>query len=158
MDKPKERKNIISKGSPAALSTIILALEQSFYEKEQERALTHYLAKGMQNGIAWNYTTRQIQEYKKKHDMSSMAILETVIAGAMWPQARVSQCTPLTPAVCQRCNSAIEDAMHTYWTCPCNLQITDPSVTKTQHLAEEAIAGSQEYPCLWLRGILPQEL
>ena len=48
--------------------------------------------------------------------------------------------------------------MHTYWTCPCNLQITDPAVTKTQHLVEEAITGSQEFQCLWLRGILPKKL
>ena len=51
-----------------------------------------------------------------------------------------------------------DSALHSFWLCPRNADIEDEAVQKTQHLVAAAARRAEELPCLWLRGILPQNL
>ena len=74
----------------------------------------------------------------------------------MWPADRVHQCNAEVSNVCPRCGLSPETSLHCFWQCPANDNIQDEHITKTQSLAEAAIRQSGQYPCLWLRGILPK--
>ena len=54
-----------------------------------------------------------------------------------------------------RCNAAVETAFHCFRECPCNDDIPDEAVESTQALKRAALARHEEFPCLWLRGLLP---
>ena len=89
-------------------------------------------------------------------DMQYKAAVETVISASTWPGARVNQAYPHVSPNCIRCTSNVSDtALHTFWTCECNSTLQHESVSSTQHLVQAAIDGVEEFPCMWLRGILP---
>ena len=73
----------------------------------------------------------------------------------MWPLHRIHTITESVDPTCPRCGTEPETALHQFWTCPCNDKIKDEAVAKSQRLISAAIKGSEKYPCMWLRGILP---
>ena len=83
--------------------------------------------------------------------------LEIFMAGAYWPADRASKIHNIRP-VCGRCGAPVETALHLIWTCPGNAQIQDERVVSTQSLISEAVAGTERYPCFWLRGLMPKQL
>ena len=87
-----------------------------------------------------------------------MAALETIISGACWSDVRINISYPDHPIQCTRCGAAYADAFHTFWECPCNEDIQDEDVAKTQYLIPTALVQAVQYPCMWLRGILPASL
>ena len=126
-------------------------------------AAQHYDGKGIEQGIDWDITLRYIrgmrQDKKKRHDnYNAICTIETIMAAGCWPADRVSKINPLVSNICPRCNRAIEDSLHTFWSCPANAEIDDDRVTNTQCLIGSAQEHAAEFPCLWLRGILPFSL
>ena len=49
----------------------------------------------------------------------------------------------------------MEDALHTFWSCPANEFIDDDTLVSTQSLIPFAEAQAGDTPCLWFRGLLP---
>ena len=133
------------------------------HASQLSEAAQHYDGKGIQEGINWDITLRHIrglrQDKHKKHDnYNAICTLETIMCAGCWPANRVSSVNPLVANVCPRCNMAVEDSLHSFWTCPANAEIDDHRVSSTQCLIHSAVQHSPEYPCLWLRGILPLPL
>ena len=83
--------------------------------------------------------------------------LDLLMVGGYWPQYRSSLIHGHS-AECPRCGAPMETAMHLLWTCPANQKIDDKRVTSTQKLISTAREQVDEYPCLWLRGMLPATL
>lgn len=77
-----------------------------------------------------------------------------------WPSARVaaSKCSDDFSALCPRCGLEPETDLHFLWTCPANGSLTDVAVTSSNKNIDQAVQQVYEYPCLWLRRILPKEL
>ena len=105
-------------------------------------------------------TTMQQQDNNNANDAEALndqfkAVLETMIAARSWPLARASECYPEVPSTCVRCGSAPETDLHVFWQCPANKNIDDACVKDTQVLIKQAEAGSVEFPCFWLRGMVP---
>jgi len=84
--------------------------------------------------------------------------LESILSAATWPGERVNSIYPFISPTCSRCNAATDSALHCFWQCPANANITDDAVLNTQSLVSEAVAKAGTMPCLWLRGVLPQSL
>ena len=42
--------------------------------------------------------------------------------------------------------------------CPCNADIVSEQLRSTDYLCSQAVPGSAELPCLWLRGLLPNSI
>ena len=84
-----------------------------------------------------------------------MSLLETIISGATWPAERINEIQPEFQPNCPRCGANSEDEMHCYWLCPCNDDIDDSRVKDTQSLCTAAKLRVADEPCLWLRGIMP---
>jgi hypothetical protein len=85
-------------------------------------------------------------------------MLETIMSGAMWPAVRVNSISSIFPDLCPRCKLAPETALHTFWTCPCNKDIDEPIIAKTNKHIQRAVDEADVYPCLWFRGLLPTEI
>ena len=59
--------------------------------------------------------------------------------------------------MCPRCGVESETALHAFWTCSHNCKLDHNHVNNTHKNISAAVAQSEVFPCLWLRGILPSE-
>jgi len=80
------------------------------------------------------------------------------MSAATWSNARVHQCYPDASPACTRCGAAYDTDIHTFWQCPANVNIDSDAIRNTQSLCDVAAERAAEYPCLWLRGLLPAHL
>jgi len=138
---------------------IAAQITYSYIQQSVKRASEHYDGKGMQEGIDVGSTIRYVRSIKTHYELSYQykAALETIIAGACWPAARINAINPDVSDLCPRCKTEPETSLHTFWTCRCNTDIDIQAVQATQELIPKAVAGSGEDECLWLRGILPSK-
>lgn len=61
-------------------------------------------------------------------------------------------------ARCLRCEAEPEDLIHCVYLCPCNSQIDNDGVEKTNYLKEKSGDELLDCAALYLRGLVPQEL
>ena len=108
----------------------------------------------MEHGVDFTVTLA-LSRNALKQDVPRKAALDTVIADACWPAARVHEIYPLVSAMCPRCNTEPETDLHTLWTCPCNANINDIAITSTQQYIERAVDGHNTHHRLWLRSSGP---
>ncbi len=137
--------------SPDIVSALII---KSQLKLQLVHAALGYNGKGMEDGVEWD-ATLQFVCTSKIIDYSNKCILEAILAACMWPAERVHKVADSFSPLCPRCGQEPESALHCFWTCPCNEQIEDQAVVSSQKLIPAAIYWSGEFPCMWLRGILP---
>ena len=133
---------------------LIIAMIKSYNLIQCKTASWARNGKGMENGCDWNSTLSLHRSLKSSQHYPSRCALETIISGSCWPEDRIFECNALHDATCRRCGLPDSD-LHTFWTCSKNNNIDDTEVADTQKLIQRAIDESSEFPCLWLRGILP---
>jgi len=143
----------VMSGTTVSPDTVAAALNRKFFNMELARAAGHYLGKGLENGLHVNATLSWLRNIRDNNS-NIKAILETLMAGAIWPAMRVNEAYPDFSPLCPRCGQP-EDALHCFWTCPANCNIEDHDVSKTQSLVAAAQEKSNDFPALWLRGLLP---
>ena len=143
----------VMSGIAVSPDTVAAALNRKLFDMQLARAAGHYLGKGLENGLHVNATLSWLRNIKKENS-NIKAILETLLAGAIWPAMRINEAYPEYSTLCIRCGQP-EDALHCFWTCPANCNIEDDEVRKTQHLVVVAQEKSNDFPALWLRGLLP---
>ena len=136
---------------------IIIAMIKSYNLIQCKQSAYGRNGKGMENGCDWNLTLSLHRSLKGPQNYPARCALETISTGACWPEDRILECNALHDATCKRCGMPDSD-LHTFWTCEHNNNLEDSEVVGTQKLIERAVAESEEYPCLWLRGILPSNL
>ena len=130
------------------------AIIQSYASLELTRADSHYLGKGMKDGVHFRSTLSLLRSFPSSM-FASKSLLENILSSSNWTADRIHSINPEYSNLCPRCNQHVETPLHCYWTCPANCLIDDPAITKSQHLVDKAIAGQHAEPCLWFRGILP---
>ena len=147
-----------------------------------ERASESWCGKGLHSGVDWIATLslyNHIAVVNGRSDSSDELVasdepglfdqlnnwpenaatwLELFLTGGYWPQERLSQIHGHVASVCPRCSLAPESPFHLMWDCPANAEIRDSRVKGTQELISQAKQGFEDYPCLWLRGMLPKGL
>ena len=137
--------------------TLIIAMIKSYNLTQCKSASWARNGKGMELGCDWNITLSLHRSLKGPQHYPSRCALETLISGSCWPEDRILECNSLHDSACKRCGLPDSD-LHTFWTCSKNKDICDSEVVGTQKLIQRATDESSEYPCLWLRGILPSLL
>ena len=144
-------------------------------------ASKHYLGKGLEHGVAWdasvalhkhllamNNSADNVVDEFMMDDLQSadghqwhvhaISWLETFMCGGYWTQDRAATVHPVTNK-CPRCGCRVaETPLHMIWTCPANQRIADQRVENTQKYISQAVEGTQQFECLWLRGLLPASL
>ena len=136
---------------------IIIAMIKSYNLIQCKQSAYGRNGKGMENGCDWNLSLSLHRSLKGPQNYPARCALETISTGACWPEDRILECNALHDATCKRCGMPDSD-LHTFWTCEHNNNLEDSEVVGTQKLIDRAVAESEEYPCLWLRGILPSNL
>ena len=81
-------------------------------------------------------------------------MLETLLIGACWSQKRLLVTSGLE-GTCPLCDAPNPDDLRNFWTCPELVRTNEVEVTGAQYLVKDAVAGAEEFPCLWLRGCCP---
>ena len=141
-------------GTKVSPDIVAAAIIKDLLLIDLQRAADHYNGLGLQNGIHYNATSALLRKFKHK-DHAYTSLLETIISGATWPASRINEIQLEFSPKCPRCGAETEDAFHCYWDCPANDNIQDTRVADTQYLCKAAKFNVQNEPCLWLRGILP---
>ena len=140
-------------------------------------AASFHDGKGLQHGVHWQSTLAlhrrlskssaidgeeqellALEEEADQLPITSLSWLELFLTGGFWPNDRAYKAGIGVEPKCPRCGCAKEDSLHFFWLCPKNSQVLDPRVKSTQTLLSQAVDGSTENPCLWLRGMLPLSL
>ena len=133
------------------------AITKSYLDISLRKADSHHNGKGIYYGIDSANTFRHVRSIKTHTDINYQykAAIETVMSGCCWSASRINSINPEFDKLCPRCGLCEETDYHTFWECGCNDSFTHPFVTKTNHLKQKAREGTEEYPCFWLRGIIP---
>jgi len=137
---------------------VAAAITRSYFQIDLLRAAKHYNGKGIERGIDTTNTLRHIRNIKTKTIVNYQykAALETIMSACSWPASRIKTLNPLYDDLCPRCGIAVETDFHAFWECRCNSDIDHEYVSKTQNLLEQARSNHEQYPAMWLRGILPR--
>ncbi len=137
---------------------LICELIQSYNKIQYHRAAQHFEGTGFETGVDWNATLPLVRALRKKQLISEFSAIETLLAGACWPQTRVSEVYPDVPDTCQLYKLHPGTSKHTF--CECNVinNLDDDNIVETAYLIPKACAEADSCPCLWLRGILPHNL
>ena len=158
-------------GKPAPLSVIIDNIMSCFHAQQAVKATLHRNGAGLLTGADWDITLAPLRSTPKKDSdgdkqpLDSMkyhprrkAALETLMAAATWPLQRVHEAYPHIQPFC-KCGQ-IEDDFHCLWLCYLLTNLEHKEATDihdTQNLIPQARLEVHQYPCYWLRGIMPKE-
>ncbi len=123
----------------------------------------------MQDGIDWGVTLQLLRSLRRnKRDkeprwpeafaLSRAAALETLLAGASWPQTRVFAAFPSASPVCRLCDMEDSDSLHCFYNCDYVNALDVSDIQDTNHLIPLANQHSADLPCLYFRRILPSHL
>jgi len=140
---------------------LVHALQDQIASLLWAEASTHVLnGKGLYHGIDYNLTICVLRKYRKLLAYDKAAALETILCGACWsPQRKfLAGLTSADLSVCVLCGANECDDYHQFWSCPSLATSTWPEVESTNYLVPAAASGMRDFPCLWLRGLLPSEL
>jgi hypothetical protein len=140
---------------------LVHALQDHIGKKLWAEASTHVLnGKGLKHGIDYNLTICVLRNFRKLLAYDKAAALETILCGACWsPQRKyLAGLVKVDLSVCTLCGAFECDDYHQFWSCPALASSVWPEVESTNYLIPAAANGMLEFPCLWLRGLLPSEL
>eukprot|EP00959_Pyramimonas_sp_CCMP1952_P229747 4803305-Pyramimonas_sp.AAC.1 len=76
--------------------------------------------------------------------------------GSTWPRSRLCEAGIFgeSDSYCVRCNlNQPETPFHRSWQCSANGNLA--ACRETADLEQEAADGYQQFPCFWLRGLIP---
>ncbi len=128
-------------GHPYVLGTakdcippLLYDIIDGYNDLQCERASRHYDGKGIELGVEWSSTlsiTYTMRRSKTQWVTCLLAALETVMAGASWPQARVGDISQDVQPTCLLCGVPIGDSLHVSWNCPCVNAFDDEAISKT---------------------------
>ena len=127
---------------------IIFDIVDSYNNMKLKQASKHRNGGGIENGIDNNTTFSLMAKNKFKINYQKYSALETIFAGATWPNIRVKEAYPSV--------SAPETDLHVYWQRPCNYDIDDEAIEQSNKYIDNAMMHAEDRPCLWLRGIMPK--
>ena len=150
--------NVGNGGSIAEAVRVIQAEAAQVLWKE---AAKQYHGKGLESGVCMQATCALLTALRQKEEFGRAALLETLLAAATWPHHRRAEVGLEEPGPCKRdgCDAdSPEDMMHLLYRCPATCSLDIPDVQETAWLVELAEKGVAEFPCLWLRGILPSSV
>ncbi len=125
------------------------------------RCNNHFDGDGIGNGVNWHHTFSYLRSLRRcrEHEVQCLsAALETVLAGACWPQSRVHSAKPDVSSTCTLCGAQYADSFHSFWGCAYINNLDIDAISSTNYLYEQAIDGFLALPCLWLRAILPSHM
>ncbi len=143
------------------IAPLLKDIINSYNALQYPRAARHYDGKGLEKGVEWCYTLRRVYSWKKSKDSwvaSLFAALETLMAGAAWPQARVGNIFADEPIHCLLYGAPLADSLHVLWRCPFVNCIDDHNILKSNKLIPKANSEAADMPCYWLRGLMPKEM
>ena len=132
----------------------------------------HYCGKGAGEGLSLDHSLSVLYSLKRRTNKLNPDVLlpcpssevhalkgalECLLAGSFWPAERVRSIKPEADGLCAKCGQ-LDTPLHQFWTCSHLDTIDDNRIASTQDLVQLAVDGSQHYPCLWLRGLLPASM
>ncbi len=138
---------------------MLYELIDSYNALQYKRASKHFDGNGIQLGVEWSSTLSLVYTLRKGWEsvvICLQAALETVMVGAAWPQARIGDIFTDVTMACLLCGEPICDSRHIHWNCPCVNSIEDEAISNSNLLVPMANEESEEYPCVWLRGLMPK--
>ena len=121
-------------------------------------AAKHWSGGGLESGADVTVVKKHLRWYEKRGDWASYGALNVAATGAAWPRGRCHESGMLGGPRCERCGAPTEDSVHTIWECEANNSIEDKIMDATKGLQKVALKHARATPCLWTRGIIPEEL
>ena len=143
--------------APEAAYQLRALLTQQISMAIWKRAAKHYCGAGLEQGADLTSSRKHCRWWERNAMPGHAALSLTWAQGAMWTRSRKSQCGYNVQELCPRCNRAVDTPFHQVWECKHNESIDSPWVRDTQRLQARAQQEKDEYPCFWIRGVVPAE-
>lgn len=122
------------------------------------RAAQHWHTTGSEQGACVQVVKQHIARLRRQDKCREAQLALCIACGSMWTGARVKAAGLSQDDKCQLCG-AVDDDFHQAWGgCPVIEAAALPEVVRTKHWERRASEQAERYPCLWLRGLLPEEL
>ena len=139
---------------------IVQALQRCAILQLWEKAASHTNGNGMQQGVSYNNTMKYVNHLKKVKDHAKAAACEVVLSAGCWSPFKKWKAGLVTQdaAVCTKCGAQQCDDFHQFWACESHINDTADDIVNSQQYVSQAQAEIDVYPCLWLRGVLPESL
>jgi len=108
---------------------------------------------GLEQGPDLHMSLALLRRWRKLQD-ERVPVLETVLAGGCWSDARVAAAFA-DGTTCPACGTNDTGDLHHIWECPATLAIDRPEVQDTNRYAGTAAEMALQFPSAWLRGLFP---
>ena len=118
-------------------------------------AASHEFGDGLARGADVIPIRLEMRRAVREGAYDKVGQIVTVVSGGQWPQQRQVDAGYLAPPLCPRCGTAPETLFHRIWECPRN---RGPAFEASEFLFPQALAGQDQLPSLWLRGLPPSSL
>ena len=96
----------------------------------------------------------RVRSLRRRGEPGTAALLLSTVSAGVWPRARLHEFGFASCPTCPRCGLAPETQVHRVWECTSN---EGAPFLRSARLQPEALRGVHEWPCFWLRGLLPHE-
>ena len=125
-----------------------------------KKASHHHDGKGLETGLAWASSTSLIRKLKSKAvgQIPKSLALETIMCGCCWSPARTLAAYPNATIAPCACGEPVPDEYHQYWGCSLLANAVDLDITSSNKHTSLCNTEYTAYPCLWLRGLLPNSM
>lgn len=110
---------------------------------------------GLLEGFNHNLFIKKVLALQQQGDNRGASLLKCVGAGGAWLRARRKAMGLMDADVCPLCNREPHTDLHAIWFCPATCSLADQRVHNSLGLVHAAAAGAANYPCFWLRGLVP---
>ena len=87
----------------------------------------------LEDGIDWDTTLSLSRSLNKPEQYNHKCTIDTIMCGATWPNDRVQEAFPEVSEQCLRCGAARDTALHCFWECPANAEITSDAMSTNLH-------------------------
>ena len=117
-------------------------------------AAKHHLGGGLEGGADTNQLKRHIRGLEKRGLHQWAGAIRCCATGGVWGRERLAAANPGISPICQRCDLNVpESDFHRAWECPANASLD--VCAASDGLIDEAGANAAEWPCFYLRGLIP---
>lgn len=141
---------------PANQENLEKEWKANIQQKIWQKASRHIHGAGIENGIDIGPNIRLFSQLQNQNKHADAQLLLTINTGGIWGDQRVLAAGYTAPTLCAQCGSSDNSEFHLIWGCPATTSSLDPDIIASNHLCSLAEQQWPATPCLWVRGLRPQ--
>ena len=137
------------------LGPLLEAFDESIDTLQWRQASEHLDGGGIQGPISLHHVWDLVASLDKEGRRDLAAMIRLLVSGGYWTEESRHTAQMAPDPVCRRCQRDPETSRHRFWDCMCNASSQVQEIVDSQHLRHGAQQEAAQYPCFWMRGLIP---